>query len=47
MNISTVAVHEKNKKNNYSDEVENFVKEIYILMGVGINLYMLMKEMLP
>ena len=42
--ISTVVIHEVNRKNNLSDEGENFFEKIYSLMGVSINLYMLMKE---
>ena len=37
-------IHEVNRKNNLSDKVENFVKQIYSLMGAGINLYMLIEE---
>ena len=34
-------------KKNWIDKVDNFVKKTYSLIGVGINLYKLMKEMFP
>ena len=33
--------------NSSDDYVENFIKKMYSLMGVSIDVYMLIKEMFP